>query len=244
MLRSMKRVCGFAVQALDGGTGKVGDFCFDDQSWQIRYLVVETGDWLLRHKVLLSPVVIDQLDWDAHSLRVNLTQLQVEHSPDIDTDQPVSRQHEQALHRYYTWMPYWTASGSMPMIVPTAELETEATEHQPADPHLRSLRQVIGYHLQTLDDELGHIEDFVASDVTWTITYLLVDTHNLLPGRRVLVPSTRVDSVSWSDRKVSVKLPRTIIDDSPAVDLVAALSVNQEQAVCDYYERLKTLLQV
>jgi hypothetical protein len=240
MERCMKQICGFAVQAVDGEIGKVYDLFFDDQSWNIRYLVVETGDWLLSRKVLLSPVVVENLDWEARTFNVHLTQSQVERSPDIDTAKPVSRQHERALYQYYTWLPYWNTTGTVPLVMLPIEEEITAVDDQLTDPHLRSMREVIGYHIRALDDEIGHVEDFVASDAAWLITYLLIDTRNLLPGRRVLVPPAWVDSISWADRKVNVGAPRDSIEQSPAVHISEAVSADQEQAVSAYYEALRS----
>jgi hypothetical protein len=34
------------VEGIDGRVGTVKDFLFDDQSWKIRWMVVDTGYWL------------------------------------------------------------------------------------------------------------------------------------------------------------------------------------------------------
>lgn len=172
---------------------------------------------------------------------MRLTQAQVEHRPGIDTDKPVSRQRKQDLYHYFAWPPYWSAPGSISAITPILETGEEAMESHPHDPHLRSLREVIGYHLQALDDELGHVEDFIASDAAWSIAYVLIQTRNWLPSRRVLVPSAWVDNISWADRKMSVKSPRDIIEYSPGVDVSTTLGIDQEQVVYDYYEKKRPL---
>ena len=94
MLRNVKNLRGYVIRAIDGTVGKVDDFYFDDEDWGIRYLVVDTGSWLSGRKVLISPVTVGHAGWMARRLPVALTRAQVEHSPDIDTRKPVSRQHE------------------------------------------------------------------------------------------------------------------------------------------------------
>lgn len=103
MLHNMQSLIGFTMGATDGEIGKVKDFYFDDKTWKVRYLVVETGNWLVGRKVLLSPVALQSIDWDSKVFPVNLTREQVKHSPDIDTDRPVSRQQEADLHSHYSW---------------------------------------------------------------------------------------------------------------------------------------------
>ena len=88
-------------------------FFFDDKTWAIRYLVVDTGTWLPDRQVLISPIALGQPDWEGQFFPVKLTTEQVRNSPDIDTDKPVSRQQETRLHTYYDWPVYW--SGGIPL---------------------------------------------------------------------------------------------------------------------------------
>jgi hypothetical protein len=76
------------------------------------------------------------------------------------------------------------------------------------DRHLRSTYGVSGHHIQALDGEIGHVEDFIIDDETWAIRYLVVDTRNWWPGKKVLVSPQWIESVSWEERKVFVNLSR------------------------------------
>ena len=93
MLRNVNHLKGFAIRARDGKIGTVEQFYFDDESWAIRYLVVNTGGWLSGRLVLVSPIAIRQTEWQSKRLDVALTKKQIEDSPLIDTHRPVSRQH-------------------------------------------------------------------------------------------------------------------------------------------------------
>ena len=73
--------------------------------------VVSTGSWLSSRKVLISPIALGHAGWMARQLPVALTRARVERSPDIDTKQSVSRQHEAEYSRYYGYLPYWAAAG-------------------------------------------------------------------------------------------------------------------------------------
>jgi len=93
MLHSIAEMETVAITATDGILGAPRDFYFDDAAWVIRYLVVETG-WIPRHRVLISPLYMDRLNWSERILPVSLTQQQVKDSPDIDTDQPHTQDHD------------------------------------------------------------------------------------------------------------------------------------------------------
>jgi sporulation protein YlmC with PRC-barrel domain len=93
-----------------------------------------------------------------------------------------------------------------------------------ADPHLRSTLEVIGYHIQASDGEIGHVEDIIINDQDWTICYLVIDTHNWLPGKKVLVAPTWVKSVNWAQRKVYINLRRETIKECPEFDPSIALA--------------------
>jgi hypothetical protein len=247
MLRSTKELRGYTIRAIDGDIGQVHEFYFDDLSWIVRYLVVDTGNWLPGRKVLLWPGVLGQPDWETQVLPVDLTKEQVEYSPDIGTDEPVSRQMETDLHTHYGWTPYWRGGLPQPGLGTAAAAEMIAhaaqdrdeQEDQESDPHLRSTREVIGYHIQAQDGEIGHVEDLIVDDETWLIHHLVVDTRNWLPGRKVLVTPAWADEVNWVERKVHVDLSRDTIENSPEFDPSMPVNREYETRLYDYYGRPK-----
>ncbi len=111
MLRNIEELEKYDVQASDGSIGHARDFFFEDDSWVVRYLVVQTGSWLTDRKVLISPISIGQVEATRKILKVLLTREQVKNSPDIDTDMPVSRQHEVRYLNYYGYPYYWGGGG-------------------------------------------------------------------------------------------------------------------------------------
>lgn len=240
MERSVKELTGYVVAGTDGEIGKVDDLLFDDAKWVIRYLVVDTGGWLSGRRVLISPLSFGGVDYASKTFSLQLTRDQVERSPDVSTDQPVSRQYEAELLEHYGYMPYWSGAGlwgigmypspiapaalmgaaELPPVPPQApELEAPRERAHPGDPHLRSAREVMGYHLHAMDGELGHVEDFVLDDRNYSIAAMVIDTRNWWPGKRVLVPPSRVTEVSWVDRKVRVELSRERIRSEPEFHL-------------------------
>jgi uncharacterized protein YrrD len=208
MQPSVHSMIGFTIRAVDGDLGKVHEFYFDDATWTIRYMVAETGNWLSGRKVLISSVALGKPDWESHTFSVNLTCVQVRNSPDIDTERPVYRQHEVKLHEYYQWPRYWEGGYSgvfgitpSPLFENVLPQESSVPERKD-DPHLRSTRQVTGYHIHATDGEIGHVEDFIVDDENWTIGYLMIDIGNWLPGRKVLISPKWIKSVNWADTSV------------------------------------------
>src|ERR1700722_4514039 len=77
MLTNAAFLKGLSIQATDGELGTVDQFYFDDETWAIRYLTVETGGWLGGRSVLISPISVVHTDWPAKRLDVSLTKKQV-----------------------------------------------------------------------------------------------------------------------------------------------------------------------
>jgi hypothetical protein len=239
MLRSLKKIEGYHIAATDGELGKVKDFYFDDAWWVVRYFVVDTGDWLPGRRVLISPLSIGEPDWEGKVLPASLTREQVENSPGIERDKPVSRQHEEQLSSYYGWDPYWGVgayAGAGVPPVPYSPPEPRLPRLR-GDPHLRSVREVSAYHIEAEDGEIGHVDDFIAQTGDWAIRYLVADTRNWLPGRKVLLSPTWAKEVVWSDGRVRVDLTREQVKNSPPFDPAQPVNRELETRLYDYYGR-------
>ena len=92
MLWNASTLNNYAIAAIDGRLGAVRDWLFDDAGWSIRWLVVDTGNWLSDRRVLLPPSVLGRIDEKMREVSATLTTQQVKNSPPTDTDWPVSRQ--------------------------------------------------------------------------------------------------------------------------------------------------------
>ena len=119
MLSKAKTLKGYKLDSLDGEIGKVKEFYFDDRHWTIRYLVADTGNWLTGRQVLISPYALVAVNKEEQHIVVDLTKKQIEDSPSLNSDKPVSRQFEEAYYGYYGWPMYWNGPymwGSFPNI--------------------------------------------------------------------------------------------------------------------------------
>ena len=248
MLRSAKELLGYAIAASDGNIGEVDDLYFDDHAWAMRYLAVDTGTWLPGRRVLISPISLGQPDWLAQQLPVALTKERVRNSPDIDTQKPVSRQHEAEYFGYYGYPYYWGGMdlwgmGAYPGYLTSVgavqadRVAAAKASHQTDDCHLRSCKAVTGNHIEATDGEIGHVADFLIDDETWAIRYLVVDTSNWWLGHQVLVAPRWITAVSWLEGKVSVDLTQQAIKDAPLYDGVAQLDRQREMGIYEHYGR-------
>ncbi len=112
MLTPFQTLRGCTLAASDGDIGEVREFYFSDDNWRVRYLVVETGSWLSGRRVLIIPDVLGEVDAQSGAIAIKLTREEVRNSPPLESDKPVSRQHEQDLHVHYDWNPYWVVPGA------------------------------------------------------------------------------------------------------------------------------------
>jgi sporulation protein YlmC with PRC-barrel domain len=227
MLRNVKDLRGYVINATDGVIGQVDDVYLDDEDWTVRYFVVDTGPWLSGRRVLISTLAIRHVDWATQMLSASLTKAQVERSPDIDARKPVSREDEAAHSEYYGYPFYWIAVGRL----------GRRTGVPADDSHLRSGRAVNGHHLHAKDGDIGHIEDLLVDDHTWAIRYLIVNTSQWLGRQHVLIAPEWIETVDWSEAKVSVDLTRQAVKGAPPYDPVAQLDRQREQGIYEHYGR-------
>ncbi len=236
---------GFSIEASDGKIGIVSDFLFDDTTWKLRWLVVDTGTWLKDRKVLLHPSAIDKADMSVEALLVKLTRDQVEKSPSIAQNEPVSRQMEYRLYGYYGVDPLWGGayyggnSIAQPMAGPLfVGADDAAALHESrgaGDAHLYSLEEVTGYNIHASDGDIGHIESFLIDDENWGIRYLVVDTRNWWFGRHVLLSPAAVQHIEWNLHKINLNLTCYKIKGSPPWNPTGLLDRAYEQLLQAYY---------
>jgi len=245
MLRSLKELYGYKILALDGDIGKVHDFYFDDESWIVRYLVVDTGPWILGRKVLISPLALGQPDWMARKFPVSLTRDDVKNSPDVNTEYPVSRQQQEALHNYFSWPAYWaTPYTSSPALSAAIDAEIEMSQVGEAvaekteievDKHLRMAREVLSYNVAGRDGHLGKVDKFILDDQTWDLRYLLLKTGILPDDKQVLIAPFWIKWIRYENKEVFVDLKKQVIRDCPGFDPNQPIQRDYEEVLYDYY---------
>ncbi len=248
MLRNVRDLLGYAIHATDGAIGTVDDVYLDDEDWTVRYMVVSTGGWLSGRRVLISPIALGRPDWLDRTMPVSLNKRQVERSPIVDTEHPVSREIEASYLGYFGYPCYWDGEGLWGVgaypgglaPVPPVEPGTRTrrrSDTAPVESHLRSYRAVKGYHLHASDLDIGHVHDMLLDEQTWAVRYLVVNTSNWWGGHLVLIAASWIDSVSWVESTISIDLTRDAVKDAPPYEESMQLNRQQEQAIHDHYRR-------
>jgi sporulation protein YlmC with PRC-barrel domain len=231
MKRSINSLLGYIIIGTDGKIGHVEDFYFDDRTSTIRYIIVKTGGWFSDKRALISPEAFQKAEWESKTLYINLTQEKIKNSPDIDTDRPVSKQHEEFMRGYYSW-PGYTGYGTdgywglgmwgYPNIkeIEAAEhlQQLIATDHAGESTHLRSTREVTGYHIHATDGDVGKVHDFIIDDENWKINFLVVETGNWFSGKEVLFSPDRIKEINWETGAVIIDTTITQVKNSPEYD--------------------------
>lgn len=240
MLRNANDLVGYRLGATDGEFGKVRDFYFDDQAWTVRYLVADTGRWLPGKLVLIYPGAVQSADWKQGELILNITRRQIEEGPLVNEDEPVSRQKEKDFVAHYDWPYYWT-DPLHPVVAPmwpggVEGKRNEGERESGGDPNLRSIREVLNYKVEAADGNLGHVEDFILDDDDWRIRYLVIDTVNWWPGKKVLVNPAWFTGVDWKTRSVTCQLTRDKIRTAPEYDSSRPIDRDYESLLYDHYE--------
>jgi sporulation protein YlmC with PRC-barrel domain len=244
MLRSLNSLERYKVTATDGDVGAVSDFLLDDHAnapdaspgrattWAVRYLIVQTGGFFHRRRVLVSPISIHEVDAATRRFHLSLTVEKIRNSPNFDADKPVSRAHEREHSQYYQYPYYWGYSGLWGMGAVPGVLATAGDEEDPlgddrptepgadaafetAETHLRSARELLGYHVQTEEGVAGQVEDFLVDDETYEVRNLVVNTGHASVategGQRVLLAPAAVTRVSWEERNLYVSASRQAV---------------------------------
>lgn len=245
MLHGVKELEGFTIMASDGAIGHVREIYFDDDTWAIRWLVVETGGWLSSRKVLISPLSLAGLDWQARTLAASLTRDQVRNSPDLDSHMTVSRRLEGRFLAHYSHAPYWGglglwgsanypgamltgvgygATGPEYLVAQTGSAQAEAAEvcSHDDDLHLRSYQRVATYRIEANDGVIGHVQDMLFEAQNWAIRYLVVKTGRGWHGNEVLIAPSWISSVNWEDGVVALTVSQQAVREAPHYDSSAS----------------------
>lgn len=244
----MSEIRGYRL--LHGGddVGRIVDFFIQDNTWDPRYLVVNIGSWLTGRKVVLSPTVFGSLDLDEDSIDISLSRKEIEKGPTLDEHETVSAKHRNAVAVFYAWPTGWAAgigvtpTGHMipanqqaatPLVA--ADGEPSAPSDDPTEDNLRSFKEIKGYSIEAIDGSIGHVEDIIVDPVNWKTRYLVVDTRNWLPGRKVLVAIHWLDSLSFTEQSASLKLERKAIESSPEFDPGGRIDPEFETQTHEHY---------
>ena len=106
-----------------------------------------------------------------------------------------------------------------------------------------SLKEILGYNIETYDQVTGEIKDFLFDDEYWIIRYVDAGLGINLPDRRVLVPQTFLKETDWDTQNFKVTLSREGLATCPALDKFQPISrlyeeeLNKHYRIANYWAR-------
>jgi uncharacterized protein YrrD len=239
MLWNASALIGYHVHGTDGAFGTVHDLLVDDHIWMLRWLVVDTGNWLPGRKVLIPARALGRPDPASRQVLIARTKEQIENSPDIDTDLPVSADSEQRLYEFYA-LDLDTDRNHNGQEKPISDQTVPNQPDggylpQPLDPNLFSLKSLIGYKLAAIDGGIGHVSDFLIDDRTWKIQCLSLNTGDWWPSAVVLIPTGVIQSIDWEAELVHAKIDQAAVRASPNYQPEETADGSYVETVLTYY---------
>ena len=216
MLKNSEDLFHFQLKAKDKEVGHCQDILFSDNSWEVKYIVVNAGEFLHKKKVLVPPKTIERPDWGSHEIVINLTDEELKSSPLLDEHQPVSKQLEDQLMTYYRaryqrWQGYWEETNVPPPVLPTEGLTEESEET-----HLRSVKELDNYAIHATDGNIGHVEGFLF-DESWHIRYIIINIRMLgLTVREIIFSPKWVTKIDWATEEIYIDHSIADIKKSPS----------------------------
>ncbi len=243
MLRSIKGLIHYKIEAIDAHIGHAVDFLFDDNSWVMRYLVDDTGHFFPGRKILISPTSIGRMDYETKIAHVNLDKQQVECSPAAESHKPVSLQKQNEIAQHFQWplAAEWALAGGSPYH-PTKAEKAKSWEkvaqkvNEEKDPHLRSVKEVLGYAIEALDGRAGRLEDLIIDDENWNIQYLIINIGSVEHHKQlVMISPDWVDGIDWNEALMHFHQSKAKIAQSPVFNAETPINELYEQKLYDYY---------
>jgi len=228
MLVNSKQLTSSHIKANDGELGKVKDVYFDDQHWTVRFLVVDTNRWLpLSQKVLLSPISVLKFDLENAELKVSMSKEMIEDCPKVEEEETVSREFEMKYFDYFGYGYYWAGADpwgdyNHPSALSNRDMQVNIDDNLndvEKTNHLRSSHEVQDYDVTATNGDKGHVHDFIWDTDDWSLKYVVIDTHNWLPGgKKVVVAIEHIDSISYEKSAVFCSLSIAQIKACPEYD--------------------------
>jgi hypothetical protein len=213
MLINLKSLYGRKLSACDGIIGHVRDFLFHSRSWQVRYLLVDTGSWLSSRKVLLHRQAFEAgsllgHETDEHPISVRLTRRQIEDSPMMVSYLPLTLRNEVDYLGYYGTPFCWQEPGARRRAGLGEAGAPSFGEPVECDLELRSARDVIGYRIRALDGDVGSVSGLMMEESNWALAQILMEAGPWCSGWEIRLLPGDVERISEEGQCIELSLTR------------------------------------
>jgi hypothetical protein len=200
MQHSAVNLEGFTVTGTDGIVGFADSLYCDNELWVIRYIVVQPFAELPSQGILISPLLVGEVNHRERTLTISASRQLVQDSPAVNLDEPVSRRTEIELLRYYDHAAYWDGAGlwggfTDPKILAGISEVEDFPDEGDSVSHLMSTREILNRSFDPRKVGDGMVTDLIYDETSWKITNLVIETR-LETGRRarVVTPNPATES--------------------------------------------------
>lgn len=184
---------GTKIRATDGDVGKLKDLYFDDESFKVRFALVETGGILSRKWALISPQAFGAFEPQTKRLPINLSKSKIEKSPDVSDINTLRNEDQKAVCDYFGWATNWYGRKG----------------------DLRVLQKLLQCKVLAEDEKVGGLDDVILDLNVWSVQSLVLNAGSWLSGKKILVPTQKVKSFTVEDNIVSIDMTRDRIEEAP-----------------------------
>lgn len=245
MLRKLNDLIGDELYTEEGVFGHLENLLLDTSTWQVRYFVVDTRNHLERDRVLLPPARITQPDPTRRAWSVDIDRKKLEESPDLPDLDELERHHEEELHAFHGWRPYWP-TGYMPRgAVGRRPVGPEAAQGPPigtseedeaGEEVLRRATDLRSFTARAKSTELGPVDDVIVDTRQWRVRYLIVDGRGLHDPRQVLLSVGWLKRLDWAGHSLRTDIESPKIDESPRFDPDEPIDRRYEEQLFEHYD--------
>lgn len=256
MLRKMSALQNFNLRGVNGDLGKVTDFYFDQHQFILRYIIIDTGSWLKDEQTIISTEVIKNIDYQNKLINTDLEAEKIESAPSPDKNKPVSKAVEEKLSKYFNWPLYWISDHSTagPTILAGSPMREKLYDFQniidekslntedEVESNLRSFKEVKNYHIKAENKEFGYLKDLFVDEDNWQIRYLLIDTRNFFPGKKILIAPSWIQNISWDKEKIYISQTKEELKNCPEYQEKRSEQLverSYEEKLYDHYNKIK-----
>lgn len=207
MLRSTTELLRYDIEASDGKVGKVADFYFDERTWKVRFIVIDTDGMLGDNLIMVQAHDVAEIRFPEEALVLNMTQSNVEEG-----------------------------SGQAMFPSGSSKVPDGVAEVLPSNGLvIRSVDQTGCFEVTCEDGKIGYVHGLLIETANWSIRYLIVDTGHWLPGKLVLLSPLAVDQIEWEDRIIRTDVTTEGVKNCPAYDIASEISREYEAFLHDHY---------
>ncbi|WP_454062418.1 PRC-barrel domain-containing protein [Candidatus Nitrospira salsa] len=220
MLQDFNKMKTYVVEGTDGTIGTVADVYFNDQTWNVQYVAVNTGNWLEGRHLLIAKECLSALKRETSAYPASVSHAQAKASPEFEINQPLSWGKEREICSFYRWSAYYPINENEMSVFPGI---------------LTSTNGLKDFSLLANDGEIGKVVNFIVDDTDLLLRYFVVDTAKWLAGRKVLISPMWGKSINWTEQLIEVDVSKESIQESPEYDPLVPIDQVYEVGLYEHY---------